>query len=508
MSTLNRSFTTYVPNDNTTYAIPVQFGDVYNLCPAITPLRKGLLGWVDQAAGEYRIAVVEDFDDIFIDNIVPSGDERVVYATSGNETISTGCIWTWEGSLYAFVSYYDDPAGDGYIQCYVADDIEDPTSWSIRGTVKSHTSPTSFSAPLTVREMGPPTVTDTGRWVLPSHSWITFAGTALADSLGIFYSDDDGATWSNPVNSRRAPLFGGSAGPQSTTIAYQPASDDLWMGSIIGSVAQWRPYSSSDDGSNWSDNEQATGGFNPYFYMDDGTTMYAGLIDSGVTGFMRLYAVDDPTDPSTWTSLGMNGIQSDGYVNDDGFQIIPFIYLGELLGVGFTARDRIAYTPLCTQVFPDPLFIPYKDRLERLAQDVTDASIVQAQDREFDNWKTVERWAHDWADTALAPERCRLFIPYKDHSREPPAISAAQSFDNWKAVERWAYLMASDCSCNCGGTAPEKCFLFVPFKAHLVDVDLIDRPQLDTAAAQEFDNFKTLERWANRYAAGECGCTG
>ena len=171
----------------------------------------------------------------------------------------------------------------------------------------------------------------------------------------------------------------------------------------------------------------------------------------------------------------------------------------------------IPAVPPCDPVTPNHLFIPYKDRLARLSRTFDDDGITQAQSEQLNNFKTIERWALDWMALAASPSRCDLFLPYKDHSRLPQDISAAQSFENWKVIERWAHDIATGvCGCNCVPHADpplDRCRLFVPHKDHLLGVDLLDPAQLAQAAQFEFDNFKELERWANRYSDGTCGCT-
>lgn len=171
----------------------------------------------------------------------------------------------------------------------------------------------------------------------------------------------------------------------------------------------------------------------------------------------------------------------------------------------------VALRPGCIAIHPDPLFIPHKDRLSRLADEFTEAGISVAIIAQFDNWKVIERWAESFMRDTLSPERCILTIPYKEHSAEPWEDSARQSFENWKAVERWAgYILDGSCGCNCGTTErlPARCQLFVPYKDALSMVtDPTDRWALEQAAEAEFDNFKALERWARAYAAGECACT-
>lgn len=79
------------------------------------------------------------------------------------------------------------------------------------------------------------------------------------------------------------------------------------------------------------------------------------------------------------------------------------------------------------------------------------------------------------------------------------------SFENYKVIERWAARVTSG-ECACEG--PSKCRLHIPWKDAALDITASDDGTLDaseSAAQRDFDNYKTIERWANQNARGECG---
>lgn len=110
---------------------------------------------------------------------------------------------------------------------------------------------------------------------------------------------------------------------------------------------------------------------------------------------------------------------------------------------------------------------------------------------DFDNMKVIERWAEQFMTLVAAPYRCRLFIPYK----EMDDLDGTQALDNYNAVERWAAKL----------TRVSKCQLLIPYKTVLRDYE---RGVITLAEAQtrEFENYKIIERWGNRYSTGECEC--
>lgn len=341
MTTVNRSASNYRPRAGGSYAIPVQMGSVRNLCPTITPTGQGILSWVDESANELRCAVLPNWRSMFRDDVVESGDVHTVW--SGADTIHTGVCWAWGGDLYAFVSHYDGVAFTAATEMYAADDVENPASWSLVSALQT-VSFSGISPPFTVRQGGQPTVLDSGRWVLPWHTWRSFVG-AMVDGLGLFISDDSGGSWSKIIDDRRAAGLGGTAGPEATTVGHEPSSGDLWFGAIIGSVDQWRPYQSADDGSSWVDNEQPSGNLVPHYYIDDGTDLYAALFNTHLSSdtTVDLYRVNDPTDPGGWDDLGLVALESATDDLNDGMQVVPlFAASGGLLTVAFTWRERIA----------------------------------------------------------------------------------------------------------------------------------------------------------------------
>ena len=327
----------YVPDAGNAYAIPVQFGSVWNLCPAFTcePGRDfALLGWVDRTANEYRIARVNPTADMFEDDSVSVGDMRVVWS-SGSRTIHTGCIAVIDEQLFAFIS--SRLTTNGLIECYIANDVENPTSWTLRGTIQTHTSP-SPPGTLSVRNAGPPTVTPTGRWLLPMHSWTTFAASALEDAIGLFVSDDQGVTWTMKVSFRKGALFGGTAGSQSTCITWDPISNQYVFGAHVGSSTQWVVYTSSDNGTTWTSSADIVGSIDPIFYASTGLALYAAR---HISTDLYLYRVGDPTVFASWTDLGLIGIDGGSSDQDDGIQIIPMISSCGHEGMVFTMKDRI-----------------------------------------------------------------------------------------------------------------------------------------------------------------------
>lgn len=158
------------------------------------------------------------------------------------------------------------------------------------------------------------------------------------------------------------------------------------------------------------------------------------------------------------------------------------------------------------------LSIPYKMYLDDLVLDVTGlpdinaSSFVQISGRSFQNFKAIEHWGAELQSVNSSPHaRCLLRIPFKD----APPLHPAHFFENYKAIERWAHHVSTgECGCPCSppSVPPNpNCTLHIPFKTFADDFMSGRIGYLETRA-REFDNLKAIERWAARFASGECAC--
>lgn len=158
------------------------------------------------------------------------------------------------------------------------------------------------------------------------------------------------------------------------------------------------------------------------------------------------------------------------------------------------------------------LSIPYKMYLDGLVldarglPDTNSSSYPAIASQQFQNYKEIETWGNAFARLHSSPERCLLNIPFKDS----PPLTPGHSFEAYKVIERWAYQVAiGACGCPCSPPVlppNPNCLLHIPFKT-IADDFLAGTINFLEARAREFDNFKAIERWANRFASGECACT-
>jgi hypothetical protein len=343
MTTVNRSSPDYAPQGSPYYRVPVQVGSVRLLAIAATPAGQGILSWVDGTANELRCAVLPSVHNCLADDVVESGDVRTIWS-SATRTLHAGVIAVINGELLAWVSHRRTVSGvenNGTVECYVANDVENPTSWSLRGTCMSHNAGITggtccFESPV----MGPPTVLPSGRWVLPANTWETYGGSALTDAVGVYTSDNSGVTWTVRLSDRAGPLGGGNSGTLATSIAYHPGTGRLVAGRSPAGSASIATFYSSDSGSTWTKFSFTTSKGVPHFYMDNTSTLYCA---NDIGSVRRIYEAVDPLDDATWVDTGLNAIQIDALSEEShGFQSIPLWSGGTLMMVAFTAGNRIA----------------------------------------------------------------------------------------------------------------------------------------------------------------------
>lgn len=343
--TLSSTMVGYVPRPGF-YVTPVQIGSVNNLTVCRTPAGRAILAWND--GNVFYTCVLDDPKDVFRNNVV--AESRRWTAFSVPIGLLRGSIWLEGCDLFFAVAYLDSDLA-GRSECYIANDSENPTSWTLRGTMDFEAY--NGGGIVDSSSVGPVTVTSTGRWILPFTAWVAYAGAAPSDASGLFTSDNRGVTWTTHVEHRQPPILSGTTGPIANTISQDPVTGYLYWSHYWGpGVSQGRTYQSVNGGATWDlDNNGTLVAWN--FYTDNGTSRYYAARRNHAGGH-NAWEVIDSTVNSGYVDTGIQIINSDREANQ--FQ---FIMLGNI-GAAIIDKDRIVAAPL---VRPPPLFIPYKDRL-------------------------------------------------------------------------------------------------------------------------------------------------
>ena len=298
---ISSSFSGYVPKPGY-FVTPVQIGTVNNLTAARTPAGRVILAWND--GNDFLLSVLEDSQDIYRDNVVGPDDYRTVFSIPPTGQILHGSVWVDGLDLFCAIAYIDINGG-GYSKCYIADNAENPVTWTLRGQIDGQ-GPNGGGI-IDISSCGPATITRTGRWVIPFNAWFAYGGSAPSDGSGLFTSVDRGLTWTVLVEHRQPPSLSGTSGPIANTIAQDPVTGNLYWSYYWGPLSnEGRILSSTDGGATWTtvDNDTPTQ-YN--FYTDNGTKFYAA---SEGPGYYRAWEVVTPADPSTWVDTGINIINS------------------------------------------------------------------------------------------------------------------------------------------------------------------------------------------------------
>lgn len=280
---------TYRPKTPTSHARPVQVESaVGGICGARTPDGHGVLLW--PRAGGAFCAVVDSPERFLVDNSVST--VRTVLATGSG--VRDTSVFTVGAGLYALVM-----ARIGGIQTmrlYVANDANDPTSWSIRSTIQSVTEAgTVFSLP---KSAGIPLVLPSGRWVLFCPGWRDEGDGTAARS---WVSDDAGVSWTAGLNyahtSTGLPFteFVSAQTHQATSGLYGVSGSDA--GGVAVGLALWR---STDSGTSWSMVD--TGAYNTQPRL----TAFAGDLYAMVA--QRVYSATSPGTFAGWSDTGQQWV--------------------------------------------------------------------------------------------------------------------------------------------------------------------------------------------------------
>lgn len=298
------------------YTTPVQIGTVTNLTVAISPAGRGILGWRD--VNSLWVAVLDDPSDIFRDDVVGLADRRLALTLPGG--LHNTSIWVDGCDLFAAVSYLT-VTGDGRVECYLADDPELPSAWTLRGVLDVE----GFDdgGVHTVDSGGPVTITPTGRWILPFNGYSAHGGAAPSDTSALFTSDDRGITWAIEVEHRRGALFSGTTGPIGNTVAQDPLTGYLYWSHYDGPLTnQAFVYESTDGGASWDLVEQnAVAAWQ--FYTDNGSDKFYAARREG-SAWRAYLVIDVPS--NTYEDTGVDII--DSWQTGDQFQFIPLRRVG------------------------------------------------------------------------------------------------------------------------------------------------------------------------------------
>ena len=320
--------------------------------------------------------------------------------------------------------------------------------------------------------------TRAGRWLWSCTTRGTFTNTPATSSLNpaIFYSDDDGATWSEslqPTDSDRTQMSSGVAFGVDGNIYAKQSEDNQsgkttrWYRTDDSDITTWSPAYDTYTYPATPDYELVRTG--PWFTLTGDTNrvytmQFTGSdTDNGLDPVIFYVDVvdyptpDQRTDYQTYWAPTVTNLATNG---DE-------IYLGVLqedTWAGVWIGNQVFGVRLVVCPILPELHIPYKDWA--VVEDQ-----MERRQQALENLLTIRRWA-DAAVRAGATTEL-LVMPAVATGRLPVDGLVGDAFtQTWLAIERWAR-----------GTCTDET-LHVPYK------ERIDRDR---------DNLLRLERWARSY---------
>lgn len=313
----------YAPADVAAVVRPTSFEPSSDLSVAVTPGGKAVYGWTN--GNRYRFAVAPSLRESLSNGYFTSASDVM-----SAPTVYNGAVWVDGGDLFAAVRHRS--GNTGTTTCYVANDAENPTSWSIRGTVVSYAA--GGSGVVNLPYGGPVFVSSTGTWVLPMPGWGNLFG--LTDFVNLYISTNRGASWYSAGLEYRSGAFDGlESGPMSSTLVEDPVTGYIywWRGTEDNHRGQ--VCVSMDGGLSWTIGSTYSNFPALHLYADDGSaTMYAAR-PSGST--WRAYRIVDPMNPTSYVDTGVTLINN---AHDRSFKFIKGDVGAEYLVV---SGDRITF---------------------------------------------------------------------------------------------------------------------------------------------------------------------
>lgn len=267
---------TYRPRDAVFFARPVQVGTVQGLTGAHTPGGRGVLVWKDGSA--IRFATVPSFRDFGIDDVVAPGDVGTVVDFPGELEVVRPTISRVGSELMVVTSRQHGNPGQVYVEVWVPDSVETPTSWSLRGRIQDYAGLAFDSASVSATATGRIHRLPSGRLAIVAGLWDTFLG-ANFQHAGVWTSDNSGATWTLRYDLGLGFVGGSYIAVFPGALGWDPVTGRYWF------PVNASPFGGVEDSSDlltW--NHENTGSDTPTGFPieDNGTRSYFGDLDGNI----------------------------------------------------------------------------------------------------------------------------------------------------------------------------------------------------------------------------------
>lgn len=266
-------------------------------CPL--PDRRAIVVWIDSPRVEF--AVVDSMRALLGDDVVTAG--MVQTAVTAGLSVDRCSVFTVDGEVYLTVMGSTSLTAAYWTRLYKLDDPLAPSTWTLRSTIHpgadwSPGTGTDFGGAL---QAGIPLVLDSGRWVLNGvhpYNDSFFTSTYKGRVSALWYSDNQGASWTLASDFNTEGDIGRSSDDSSPQIARHPANGRLYAAigfPIEGTTDHHEVAKSTTDGASWTSKEGA-GRVMPI--LDNRVDVY-GVRDSA---WGEIYRLDVATE--TWVATG------------------------------------------------------------------------------------------------------------------------------------------------------------------------------------------------------------
>lgn len=235
----------YAPRDSTRWGRPVQVETVAGLTGCDTPAGKGVLAWRSGMA--IHVAVLPSVREFVEDAVVTLGDVRSALDFSGSYALAAPTLSRIGNRLFLAIARLT--AGTGYVELYEANNVENPTSWTLAATLQALGGMTTADGIVTPISTGKLFAMTSGRWVYQGGVWRSFLTISYQRS-GCWHSDNAGASWTLDVDAGYYIVGGSFLLHHSNGVELDPITGKLfWTG--YGSVSG-AGFWTSTDGASWS----------------------------------------------------------------------------------------------------------------------------------------------------------------------------------------------------------------------------------------------------------------
>lgn len=305
---------------------PVTVGTVYGIDGCGTPGGKAIVVWHDGSSA-YSSALLSP-DDLATQGSVSSAGQvtTIVTGPAGYTNVTGVTCWVAGGVLRALVAMWG--SSGGLTKVYAANNVENPTSWSEVSTPQSFVNGNGmFKDSLAWRTVGTVTVLGSGRLVCPFVCWF---GIFLQPGIGIWTSDDNGASWTNRL------LVGSdnNAGEVGSWMSHDIAADAGGTLYFNGNTQTNRTWTSTD-GVSWT--MSVVGSADTNYSVESGGNLWSLRRASPL---VKVYdATVDPLNPTnhvdTGESMDVSSLHGDRVLQDMKSQIIGgklYVFVSDLVG--------------------------------------------------------------------------------------------------------------------------------------------------------------------------------